>query len=53
MSKNTFSSVTLPLTKFKPYHCGQELPDVKPLDTLSITMFGLQIYSGVYLSIKQ
>lgn len=43
----------LPLTNFKPYYRGREIPDAKPLDTANITMLGLQVYGGVYLPIKQ
>lgn len=53
MSNTDFSTVVLPLTNFKPYYRGREVPDAEPLDTANITMFGLQIYGGVYLPIKQ
>ncbi|XP_017787660.1 PREDICTED: uncharacterized protein LOC108570330 [Habropoda laboriosa] len=53
MSNTDFSSVVLPLTNFKPYYRGKEVPDAEPLDTANITMLGLQVYGGVYLSIKQ
>lgn len=48
-----FSTVTLPLSNFKPYHRGMIMNDTEPLDTSNITMFGLQIYGGVYLPYKQ
>ncbi|XP_054014832.1 uncharacterized protein LOC128895887 isoform X1 [Hylaeus anthracinus] len=53
MSNSTFSTVTMPLSMFKPYYRGQEIPYAEPLDTSNITMFGLQVYGGVYLPIKQ
>ncbi|KZC05297.1 Uncharacterized protein C9E9.15 [Dufourea novaeangliae] len=53
MSNTTFSTVTLPLAKFKPYYRGREIPDAGPLDTANITMLGLQVYGGVYSPIKQ
>ncbi|XP_012149689.2 uncharacterized protein LOC100877033 isoform X1 [Megachile rotundata] len=53
MSNTDFSTVVLPLTNFKPYYRGREVPDAEPLDTSNITMIGLQIYGGVYLPIKQ
>lgn len=53
MSNIDFSTVILPLKNFKPYYRGREVPDVEPLDTANITMFGLQMYGGVYLPIKQ
>ncbi|KOX75732.1 hypothetical protein WN51_12059 [Melipona quadrifasciata] len=53
MSDTDFSTVTLPLINFKPYYRGREAPDAEPLDTAIITMFGLQVYGGVYLPIKQ
>ncbi|KAK1127834.1 hypothetical protein K0M31_003326 [Melipona bicolor] len=53
MSDTDFSTVTLPLINFKPYYRGREVPDAEPLDTAIITMFGLQVYGGVYLPIKQ
>lgn len=53
VSSSNFSTVTLPLANFKPYYRGHEVPDAEPLDTASITMFGLQVYGGVYLPIKQ
>lgn len=53
MSNVDFSTVVLPLANFKPYFRGKEVPDAEPLDTTSLTMFGLQVYGGVYLPIKQ
>ncbi|XP_017886893.1 uncharacterized protein LOC108629047 [Ceratina calcarata] len=53
MSSSNFSTVALPLANFKPYYRGHEEPDAEHLDTASITMFGLQVYGGVYLPIKQ
>lgn len=53
MSTTEFSTVTLALQDFKPYYRGQELPDAEPLDTANITMFGLQVFGGVYSDIKQ
>ncbi|XP_076234701.1 uncharacterized protein LOC143179375 isoform X2 [Calliopsis andreniformis] len=53
MSSTVFSTVILPLANFKPYYRGREVPDAEPLDTAHITMLGLQIYGGVYSSIKQ
>jgi hypothetical protein len=45
----------LPFTDFKPYSRGKPLnPDTTPpLDRTDITSIGLQIYGGVYSSIKQ
>ena len=53
MSNSTFGDVALPLASFKPYFRGREIKDAEPLDRARITMFGLQIYGGVYLPIKQ
>ncbi|XP_043257901.1 uncharacterized protein C9E9.15-like isoform X1 [Colletes gigas] len=53
ISSNTFVTIILPLTEFKPYYRGREIPNAEPLDTSNITMFGLQIYGGVYLPVKQ
>lgn len=53
MSNTDFSTVTLPLSNFKPYFRGRIVPDAEPLDTKNITMFGLQVYGGVYMEIKQ
>ncbi|CAL7951427.1 unnamed protein product [Xylocopa violacea] len=53
MSTTNFSNVVLPLANFKPFYRGREVPDAEPLDTASITMFGLQMYGGVYLPFKQ
>lgn len=53
MSNVTFSNVVLPLSDFKPYFRGREVKDAEPLDRANVTMFGLQIYGGVYLPIKQ
>ncbi|XP_043476777.1 uncharacterized protein LOC122507877 isoform X2 [Leptopilina heterotoma] len=53
MSSETFSTVTIPLDNFKPYYRGKEIIDADPLNTSNITMFGLQVYGGVYLPIKQ
>jgi hypothetical protein len=45
----------LPFTDFKPYSRGKPLdPDTTPpLDQTDITSIGLQIFGGVYSSIKQ
>ncbi|XP_034934399.1 uncharacterized protein [Chelonus insularis] len=48
-----FSTVTLPMSEFKAYFRGQPVPDAEPLDTTAITMFGLQVFGGVYESYKQ
>ncbi|XP_063983387.1 uncharacterized protein LOC135165732 [Diachasmimorpha longicaudata] len=48
-----FSTISLPLVDFKPYFRGREKPDAEPLDTSRITMFGLQVYGGVYSTFKQ
>ncbi|KAK2576515.1 hypothetical protein KPH14_005838 [Odynerus spinipes] len=53
MSNEKFSTVSLPLNNFKPYYRGREIPNGEPLDVQNITMFGLQVYGGVYLPIKQ
>ncbi|XP_043672444.1 uncharacterized protein LOC122631170 [Vespula pensylvanica] len=53
MSNEEFSTVSLKLDSFKPYYRGQEIPDGEPLDVENITMFGLQVYGGVYLPFKQ
>ncbi|XP_015595112.1 uncharacterized protein LOC107267654 [Cephus cinctus] len=53
ISNEEFYTIDVPLADFKAYYRGQELPDAEPLDTTNITMFGLQIYGGVYLPIKQ
>lgn len=53
ISDNEFFTMVLPLNNFKPYYRGREIPDGEPLDTANITMFGFQIYGGVYLPIKQ
>lgn len=45
--------MTLPLSDFKPYYRGREIPNGEPLDTGNITTFEFQIYGGVYLPIKQ
>ena len=53
MSSETFSTVSLPLANFKAFYRGREVEDAAPLNTSNITMFGLQVYGGVYLPIKQ
>lgn len=53
MSNEEFSTVSLALNNFKPYYRGREIPDAEPLDIANITMFGLQVYGGVYLPYKQ
>lgn len=53
MSSEEFSTVSLKLDSFKPYYRGREIPDGEPLDVGNITMFGLQVYGGVYLPFKQ
>ncbi|KAG7208362.1 hypothetical protein KM043_014597 [Ampulex compressa] len=53
MSNESIATVTLPLRNFKPYYRGREIPDGEALDLADITMFGLQVYGGVYLPIKQ
>ncbi|XP_008202166.1 uncharacterized protein LOC103315391 isoform X2 [Nasonia vitripennis] len=53
LSNSSFSEVVLPLGNFKPYFRGREVKDAEPLDRARISMFGLQIYGGVYLPIKQ
>lgn len=53
MSSDKFSTVVCPLINFKAYFRGRELPDAPPLNTANITMFGLQVYGGVYSVIKQ
>lgn len=53
MSNDQFSTISLGLDNFKPYYRGREIPDAEPLDVKNITMFGLQVYGGVYLPIKQ
>ncbi|KAF7395107.1 hypothetical protein HZH66_008281 [Vespula vulgaris] len=53
MSNEEFSTVSLKLDSFKPYYRGQEIPEGEPLDVEKITMFGLQVYGGVYLPFKQ
>lgn len=49
----TFAEVDLQLDDFKAYWRGKEMPTAEPLDLQHITMFGLQVYGGVYLSYKQ
>lgn len=41
------------LENFKAFFRGREVVDAAPLNTSNITMFGLQVYGGVYLPIKQ
>ncbi|XP_015112417.1 uncharacterized protein C9E9.15 isoform X2 [Diachasma alloeum] len=53
LSTEEFSTITLPLVEFKPYFRGRQKPDGEPLDTARITMFGLQVYGGVYSAFKQ
>ncbi|XP_066587910.1 uncharacterized protein [Prorops nasuta] len=53
MSAGEFFDVVLPFDKFSAYYRGRLIPNAEPLDTSSITMFGLQIYGGVYSPIKQ
>jgi hypothetical protein len=50
---NEFQVLSLPLSDFKPYWRGQQLPDAEPLDTTSITSVGIQFYGGVYEEGKQ
>ncbi|XP_068083296.1 uncharacterized protein [Anabrus simplex] len=47
--------VILSLSEFKPYYRGRALnsSEAEPLDTRNITSFGLQVYGGVYLPVKQ
>ncbi|XP_023245145.1 uncharacterized protein C9E9.15 isoform X2 [Copidosoma floridanum] len=49
----TFDHVRLPLTEFKPYFRGRENNTAQPLDLAHVTMFGFQIYGGVYSPFKQ
>ncbi|XP_046995697.1 uncharacterized protein LOC124607413 isoform X1 [Schistocerca americana] len=51
----SFGTVELPLSEFKPYFRGRALnsSEAGPLDKSSITSFGLQVYGGVYLPVKQ
>lgn len=53
MSNSSFAEVSLPLADFKAYFRGREIKDAEPLDLGQLTMFGLQVYGGVYLPIKQ
>ena len=53
MSNKNFATVTLPLENFKAYFRGKEVEDADPLNTSNVTMFGLQVYGGVYSDIKQ
>ncbi|XP_058799151.1 uncharacterized protein LOC131668752 [Phymastichus coffea] len=53
MSGSSFGEVVLPLANFKAYFRGREIKDAEPLDLGHLTMFGLQVYGGVYLPIKQ
>lgn len=55
MPKNEFIDQYLPFTDFKPYSRGKALdPDTTPpLDQTDITSIGLQMFGGVYSSIKQ
>ncbi|XP_033229177.1 uncharacterized protein LOC117180785 [Belonocnema kinseyi] len=53
MSTTQFSTNYLPLQDFKAFFRGQEVMNATPLNTANITMFGLQMYGGVYLPIKQ
>lgn len=48
-----FTVKSLALSNFEAYFRGRRVLDADPLDTSNITMFGLQIYGGVYLPIKQ
>ncbi|XP_043275063.1 uncharacterized protein [Venturia canescens] len=52
-SNGGFETVKVTLADFKPYFRGREQPDEPPLDVANITMFGIQVYGGVYLPIKQ
>ncbi|KAJ8667683.1 hypothetical protein QAD02_009346 [Eretmocerus hayati] len=53
MSNTTFSDVVLPLDGFEAYFRGKKVENPEPLDRADITMFGLQIYGGVYSPFKQ
>ncbi|XP_043503480.1 uncharacterized protein LOC122525016 [Polistes fuscatus] len=53
MSNEEFSTISLKLDSFKPYYRGREIPDGEPLNVENITMFGLQVFGGVYLPFKQ
>ncbi|KAK7793425.1 hypothetical protein R5R35_006986 [Gryllus longicercus] len=52
---NEFQVVNLPLADFKPFYRGRPLneSEVGSLDTRNITSFGVQVYGGVYLPVKQ
>lgn len=53
ISNTTFSTISLPLKNFKAFFRGQEIKNAVSLHTANITMFGLQMYGGVYLPVKQ
>ncbi|XP_008553447.1 uncharacterized protein LOC103575436 [Microplitis demolitor] len=53
LTNTEFTTISLPLKNFKPYYRGREIPNGDPLDTANITMFGLQLYGGVYSPFKQ
>ncbi|XP_057327723.1 uncharacterized protein LOC130669065 [Microplitis mediator] len=53
LTDKEFTTISLPLKNFKPYYRGREIPNGDPLDTANITMFGLQLYGGVYSPFKQ
>lgn len=53
MSSQNFSTVSLPLANFTAYYRGREVTDADALDVASITYFGLQVYGGVYETVKQ
>ncbi|XP_033227073.1 uncharacterized protein LOC117179414 isoform X2 [Belonocnema kinseyi] len=53
MSSEKFSTISMSLENFKAYFRGREVEDATPLNTSNVTMFGLQVYGGVYLPIKQ
>ncbi|XP_063241643.1 uncharacterized protein LOC134541872 [Bacillus rossius redtenbacheri] len=55
VQRDTYETISLPLDDFKPYYRGRPLnsSEAEPLDKSNITSFGLQVYGGVYLPVKQ
>ena len=44
---------TLPFSEFKAYYRGKRVNNNEVLDTSQVTSIGIQIYGGVYQTIKQ
>jgi len=53
LESEDFEIVRLPMSEFKAFYRGQEIPDAPPMDLKKIGAFGLQTFGGVYDQFKQ